>query len=298
MCIDWKLINFDWNKAKAFLASAELGSLSAAAKALNCSQPTLSRQIASLEKELKVALFERVGKGLELTPNGVELHEYVKEMGNAASTFSRVATGKAESIAGNVCISASELIATSELPSIISKLREIEPKISIELIASSATSDLQRREADIALRSYRPIQQDLIAKKIREDDYFLYASKQYLKSKGSPKTIEAFNKADFIGLPDSRQIISMLNQRGLNLTQDNFSLTSSNHTVYWELLKKGGGIGFIPASLGRSENSVEKVLHQLGAFSTELWLVTHRELRTNRRIRFVFDFLSNEIANN
>lgn len=93
MRIDWKTLNFDWNHAIAFLATAELGSLSAAAKALNSSQPTLSRQINALEKQLKVALFERVGKGLKLTPSGIELAECVKGMGNAAAHLSLTASG-------------------------------------------------------------------------------------------------------------------------------------------------------------------------------------------------------------
>ncbi len=296
MGIDWKSIDFDWNRAKAFLATAELGSLSAAARALSCSQPTLSRQVNGLEEELKVALFERVGKGLELTPSGIELLECVREMGNMASLFALRASGKAESLEGTVCISASEMMAVHELPPIITKLRKVEPKIAIEVIASSASSDLKKREADIALRSYRPTQPDFIVKKIRDDEYFLYATSQYLKSIDQPKTIDDFNRANFIGPSDPKEVISMLNKRGLNLTQDNFSLTTSNHTVYWELLKQGGGIGFIPKKLGISEGEVERVLPQLGSFSTELWLVTHRELRTSRRIRYVFDFLSDELA--
>lgn len=296
MGMDWKSIDFDWNRAKAFLATAELGSLSAAAKALSCSQPTLSRQVNGLEEELKVALFERVGKGLELTPSGIELLECVRKMGNTASLFSLRASGKAESLEGTVCISASEMMAVHELPSIITKLRKVEPKIAIEVIASSASSDLKKREADIALRSYRPTQPDFIVKKIRDDEYFLYATTQYLKSIDQPKTIDDFNRANFIGPSDAKEVISMLNKRGLNLTQDNFSLTTNNHTVYWELLKQGGGIGFIPKKLAISEGEVERVLPQLGSFSTELWLVTHRELRTSRRIRYVFDFLSDELA--
>ena len=296
MGINWKAIDFDWNRARAFLATAELGSLSAAAKALSCSQPTLSRQVNALEKELKVALFERVGKGLELTPGGLDLLAHVREMGNAASFLSLAASGKTESLEGTVCISASELMAVNGLPLIISRLRKAEPKITVELIASSASSDLKRREADIALRSYRPTQADLIGKKLRDDHYFLYGATQYLESIGFPQKIEDFKHADFVGLPDSKQIISMLNQRGLNVTSENFSLKTTSHTVYWELIKQGGGIGFIPDNLGDGEAKVERVLSQLGNFSTELWLVTHRELRTNRRIRYVFDFLSNELG--
>ncbi|WP_261844398.1 LysR family transcriptional regulator [Aliamphritea ceti] len=298
MGIDWKAVDFDWNRARAFLATAELGSLSAAAKALNCSQPTLSRQVNALERELKVVLFERVGKGLELTPSGVELLECVRNMGNAASHFSIVASGKSESLEGSVCISASEIMAVYDLPPIISKLRKIEPKITIEVIASNTSSDLKRREADIALRAYRPTQPDLIAKKIRDDDFFLYAATSYLETNGNPTVIDDLNSADFIGIPETQKVISILNQRGLDLTSDNFPVITGNHTVYWELVKQGAGIGFIQEKLGKTESRVEKVLPALGAFSSELWLVTHRELRTNRRIRRVFDFLDDELAQN
>lgn len=296
MRIDWKAIDFDWNHARAFLVTAELGSLSAAAKALSSSQPTLSRQVNALEKQLKVALFERVGKGLELTPSGVELVDCVKNMGSAASHLSLLASGKSESLEGSVCISASEIMAVYELPTLISKLRSIEPKITIELVASNASSDLKRREADIALRSYRPTQPDLIAKKIRDDDFFLYATTSYLESVGNPISVADFDNVDYVGAPDIHEIISILNHSGLQLTSDNFPVTTGNHTVYWELVKQGIGIGFIQKNLVKPEDQVQKVLPELGAFSSELWLVTHRELRTNRRIQFVFDFLSNELS--
>ncbi|KJY72175.1 LysR family transcriptional regulator [Vibrio coralliilyticus] len=296
MRIDWKAVDFDWNHARAFLATAELGSLSAAAKALNSSQPTLSRQVNALEKQLKVALFERVGKGLELTPSGVELAECVKSMGNAAAHLSLTASGKSELLEGSVCISASESMAAYELPAIISKLRRLEPKITIELVASNVGSDLKRREADIAIRSYRPEQLDLIAKKIRDDHFYLYAAHSYLNSIANPQTLSDFNSADFIGPPDFQQVMLMLNQRGLRLTPENFPVTTSNHTVYWELVKKGVGVGFIQEHLVQLTDNVEKVLPELGYFPTELWLVTHRELRTNRRIQYVFEFLSKELS--
>lgn len=296
MRIDWKAVNFDWNHARAFLATAKLGSLSAAAKALSCSQPTLSRQVNALERDLRVALFERIGKGLELTPSGIELLECVRSMGDAASYFSLAASGKSESLEGSVCISASEIMAVYELPPIISKLRKIEPKITIEVIASNTSSDLKKREADIALRAYRPTQPDLIAKKVRDDDFFLYAAACYLNIIGGPTTIDDLNSANFVGIPDSQKIISILNQRGLHLTGDNFPIITGNYIVYWELVKQGAGIGFIQEKLGEAEKEVEKVLPELGAFSSELWLVTHRELRTNRRIRRVFDFLNDELA--
>ncbi|MEH6457846.1 MAG: LysR family transcriptional regulator, partial [Cocleimonas sp.] len=139
--MDWRSIRFDWNRARAFLVTAEEGSLSAAARALGMTQPTLGRQVSALEKELGVALFERVGLGLVLTPSGLDLVEHVRAMGDAASRVSLTASGQSQSIEGNVCITCSEYYAVFVLPSIIKKLRKLEPKITIEIIATNNTSD-------------------------------------------------------------------------------------------------------------------------------------------------------------
>ena len=143
--MDWRSVKFDWNYARAFLITVEEGSLSAAARALGVSQPTLSRQVSGLEDELGVALFERGGKGLELTPSGMDLVEHVKAMGLAASSFSLAASGKANTIEGNICLSATEVTCAFVLPRILKKLRQAYPGIHVELIASNETSDLRRR---------------------------------------------------------------------------------------------------------------------------------------------------------
>ena len=109
--MNWPSVSFDWNQAKAFLATAEQGSLSAAARALALTQPTVGRQVAALEEELGVLLFDRIGRSLSLTPSGLELLEHVQAMGDAAGLVSLAASGRSESIAGQVCIAASEALA-------------------------------------------------------------------------------------------------------------------------------------------------------------------------------------------
>ncbi|MDX1739020.1 MAG: LysR family transcriptional regulator, partial [Alphaproteobacteria bacterium] len=131
MSIDWRAINFDWNRARAFLATAEFGSLSSAATAIGSSQPTLSRQVSALEEELGVTLFERVGKGLELTASGIELLECVKAMAASANNLSLIASGRSQSLEGSVTISATEFMSVYVLPPLLIKLRQLEPKISI-----------------------------------------------------------------------------------------------------------------------------------------------------------------------
>ncbi len=121
--MDWRSVNFDWNRARAFLVTAEDGSLSAAARALGMARPTLGRQVDALEEELDVVLFERVRRGLTLTPSGLELLDHVRAMGEAASRVSLAAAGQSQAIEGSICIAASEVYAPLVLPPILAKLR-------------------------------------------------------------------------------------------------------------------------------------------------------------------------------
>lgn len=120
--MDRRAIKFDWNQARAFLVTAEEGSLSAAARALDMTQPTVGRQVAALEAELGVLLFERTNSGLVLTQNGIDLMAQVQAMGSAATNLSLLASGHAETVEGSVCISATEMIAAYTLPAIIEKI--------------------------------------------------------------------------------------------------------------------------------------------------------------------------------
>ncbi|MEH6627782.1 MAG: LysR family transcriptional regulator [Motiliproteus sp.] len=294
--MDWRSVKFDWNRARAFLVTAEEGSLSAAARALGMTQPTLGRQVAALEQELSVALFERGGRGLELTPSGLELVDYVRAMGEAASRLSLAATGHSESIAGHICITATEAMAVYGLPPLIKKLRHLEPGITIELIATNSTSDLKRREADIAIRAFRPTQPDLIAKKLCDQPAHLYATPTYLAGLGLPDCPEDYSEADFIGFDDEHLLMNALNERGFELTPGNFPVLTENHILHWELVKQGVGIGIMVEDVGDAEPAVVRVLPDLGPYTGSLWLVAHRELRTNRRVRTVFDFLADELS--
>src|SRR5512137_529250 len=111
--------SFDWTLARAFLATAEAGSLSAAARLAGQTQPTLGRQVAALERALGIALFERVGRGLALTPSGREVLEHVRAMGEAAGRVALVASGRSQAVAGPIRITASEVYAAHLLPSIL-----------------------------------------------------------------------------------------------------------------------------------------------------------------------------------
>lgn len=295
-CMDWRSVKFDWNRARAFLVTAEEGSLSAAARALGMAQPTLGRQVDALEEELGVVLFERVGRGFTLTPSGLELLDHVRAMGDAANRVSLTAAGQSQSIEGTICIAASETYAAILLPPIIAKLRRAEPGIHIEIVASSKASDLRRREADIAIRNFAPTEPDLIARKIRDVPARLYATPDYLERIGNPRLPHDLRRADFISIDSSGMFLKGLNALGLNLTERNFPILTENYLVMWEMVKHGLGIGILDGNIGDAEPLVRRALPDFEPLIFPIWLVAHRELNTSRRVRVVFDLLAEELA--
>jgi DNA-binding transcriptional LysR family regulator len=294
--MDWRTVRFDWNRARAFLVTAEEGSLSAAARALGMTQPTLGRQVDALEQELDVLLFDRVGKRLVLTEPGLDLLEHVRAMGDAASRVSMAASGQSQALEGTVTITVGEVFAAYVLPPILSKLRATEPGIDVEIVATNAPSDLQRREADIAIRNFRPTHPDLVARKVRDMAGHLYAAKSYLDQIGRPITRAKLSAADFVGFARTPAMIDRLRPLGLELSQKNFVLISENQRVQWALIKQGLGGGVMAEIIGDAEPLVERALPKLEAVMFPIWLASHRELHTSRRVRVVFDLLADELA--
>jgi len=294
--MDWKSISFDWNQVRAFLISAEEGSFSAAARAFGTSQPTLSRQVGALEETLGVTLFERVGRQLRLTQSGMELLEHVRTMGEAANRISLVASGQSQKIEGRVCITATDLVSQLLLTPALRRIRTEHPGIEVEVLASDDLRDLQRREADIAIRHTRPSQPDLIARLLREACVHLYASRNYLDRFGTPKTLDDLSTADFVGFDDSDNLLTYLNSAGVPIKRDNFKIRSQSGVVAWELVKQGFGIGVMAKEIAEKTSDIVPILPDFSAITFPFWLVTHRELHTSAKIRVVFDILAEELS--
>lgn len=282
----------DWNHIRAFLATAEAGSLSAAARELGLTQPTLSRQVAALEEELGVMLFERVGRSLELTGAGVEMLEHTKEMGLAANKISLVATGQSQAIDGEIRITAADVFSAYLLPEVLKDLREVAPDLSIDIIAANDIQDIMRREADIAIRHVRPEQPDLIARLVAEPKAYFYASKSFVQKHGQPKDLKDLENFDFISFGNKKEMIGFMEPLGINLTEKNIRIGSKNGLVAWQLCREGFGVSVMSATVGDSVPEMVRLLPDVEPIVFPTWLVTHRELHTSRRIRLVYDMLA------
>ncbi len=277
---------------RAFLVTAEEGSFSAAARSLGQTQPTLSRQIAALEEELDLMLFERVGRGLELTTAGQQMLTHVREMGTAADKVAIVATGQSQSIEGEVRVTASDVLSAYHLPTALKRIRALAPKLRVEVIATNDIRDLMRREADIAIRHMRPDQPDLVARLIREANGYFYASKDYIAARGEPKTLADMAAHDFISYGDINRMIAYLSDIGIKLNEGNFHTGSENGLVAWEMSRAGLGISPMDEFVGQRHSDMVHILPKMPPIKFPVWLITHREIHTNPRIRLVFDVLA------
>ncbi len=289
--------NFDWNHARAFLATVEEGSLSAAARALGSTQPTVSRQISALEKALDLMLFERAGRGLTLTSGGSKLLDRLRAMGEAADQISLQAFGQTQRIDGTVYITAS-VGAAVLLPPVLKKLRESHPGICVNLAVSTSAKDLQRREADIALRHVEPTQPELLAREVTRQPVTsrLYASPTYLERFSHPLTKEDLSTADFLNFEDTDRLQRRLRDVGLPIAAEKFKIVSDDWMIMCDFIRKGLGIGLLPEMIGDHDPSVQRVPFDISPVTVQTWITVHRELHTTPRIRVVYDLLCSELA--
>jgi DNA-binding transcriptional LysR family regulator len=187
-------------------------------------------------------------------------------------------------------------VAAYLMPKILLQIREAAPGIQVEVVASDGFSDLLRREADIAIRHVRPEQPELIGRLVRHSSACFYASESWVREHGLPRTAEEAVQHDFIGMDRAGHYLQHMRSKGLQLSSANFRSYADNSVTYWEMVRQGLGIGAIMEEIARETPGMVRVLEDVSPFQLPIWLVTHRELRTARRIRIVFDLLAEILA--
>lgn len=282
-----------WELYRSFLAVVRERSLSRAARSLSLTQPTLGRHVDALEQALGVTLFTRSPAGLEPTAVSAALIPHAEVMANAAAALQRSASGEAEAERGSVRVTASEIVGSEVLPAYLATFREAHPRISVELVLSNRSQDLLRREADIAVRMIEPTQKALVARKIGVVQLGLHAHPRYLKLNGAPRDVTALREHPLIGF-DKAASVRRLPELGFPLTRDAFALRCDSDIGQYAAIRAGFGIGFCQRGLARRDGLVP-VLRETITFELGMWLVMHKDLKTSKRVRLMFDHLANEL---
>lgn len=285
------LLTPDWSLMQSFLAVAEGGSLSAAARKTGQSQPTLGRQIRQLEQDLDSVLFTRHARGLELTEEGHAILDAARQMRDAMKQIELTVAGRESDLTGTVRITASEVVSQHVLPPILAQLRQDYPMIAIDLIATDDTENLLFREADVAVRMYRPEQLDIVTRQLGGIEIAVCAATSYLERHGRPRTVEDLQAHTLVGYDQSELILRGMQQMGIPASRDWFPVRCDDQNAYWQLVRAGCGIGFSQRILIDSAPEVEGLDLGIPIPSLPVWLAAPQATRRTPRVSVVWEAL-------
>ncbi|RKP49099.1 LysR family transcriptional regulator [Trinickia fusca] len=276
---------FDWENLRHFLAVGRAGTLSGAARSLRVDHATVSRRLAALEDELKVALVERLPRACRLTPAGIQVFEQAKAMEAAAFAVERHTRASQAPLSGKVTLSAPPVLVTHFLATRLADFQTAYPGIQLSITAEARQVSLTRREADVALRLVRPKESSNVIRRIGRMPFALYASRRYSAlSEPSRWTFIAYDE-QFADMPQQQWLLNIAGQRPVSCELSDIS----SHLI---AARAGAGVAGLPCFLGDTDKQLVRVDDQGAPFARDIWLVTHRDLRRSETVRAVMDYLS------
>jgi len=280
-----------WDLYRYFLAVAETGSLSAAARQLSVSQPTVGRQIAELEVRLETRLFERASHGYLLTTAGQQIKARIEETAAGFRDIESQIRGMDKSLSGLIRFSATEGFGSYWLTPKISEFQKIYPNIRFELILNISVLDLRKREADIALRLANPRSSDLIGRRVGKAGFGLYGARDYLERRGYPQSVDDLKDHDFIGWQQNRDDIVLTKALSKMVGETNIKFQCNTVAAQIAAVTNGMGLFLAPHYLVPKDDTVVRLLPDKINQNIDMWLLTHRDLIGTSRIRVFLDFL-------
>jgi DNA-binding transcriptional LysR family regulator len=291
----------DWDKLKIFHAVAEAGNFTKATYILNLSQSAISRQIQSLEQELKTQLFERHARGLSLTENGEYLFKTAREVISKLKDVESTLMDKKNKLNGKLTVTTVVSFGTTWLTPRIQEFMKLNPEIEIELIFDDKELDLSTRQADIGIWMRRPKQLNYVQKKLIDINYHIYGSTKYLEQNGHPKTLQELNKHNFIsygkGAPSPVFNPEWALKLGVKDNKKRKPVMKVN-SIYGLLLAVQSGVGLaaLPDYITISVPNIVKVLPQIEGPKTEAYFVYPQSLRNMARVIAFRNFLYSKVS--
>jgi len=282
----------NWEWYRTFLQVLETGSLSAAGRAMGLTQPTVGRHIDSLEAALGLKLFTRSFDGFAPTDAAHELQPYAASLATTAAALRRVASSHGAGVRGTVRLTASEVIGVEVLPPILAALRSQHPELTVELVLSNRADDLLRREADIAVRMFRPEQGALVATRVGGIEIGLHAHERYLAAHGVPKSMDELARHTLIGFDRESAFLRRLQRQYPVFSRDNLAFRADSDLAQLGALRAGIGIGVCQAALAARDKQLVRLLPDQFAPTLDTWVTMHEDLRESARCAVTFAALA------
>lgn len=288
--------NMNWDDFRYFLAAAEAGSFSAAAKKLHSNQPTVRRHIGALEKSLGKILFQRRIQGLTLTAEGLSILSQCQRMQSNIIAINRTLGSKENNNKGIVRLAVPEGICSKLLIPHLAAFYERYPDIKLILQVSSKTANLTRGEADIAIRLFRPQKADLVIKKIADMAMSLYASDAYISTHGQLPSVQAFKNHRFIAYGDDLHNLPENQWLTDNVGLENIVLQTDSTLCRLKATEESVGFSIQPDLLAGKSDRLIKATADTSIPPHQVWLAYHNDLRHLDRVRSVIALIIDVFA--
>ena len=284
--------NMNWDDFRYFIATAETGSLTSAAKKLGSNQPTVGRHVDALESALGTKLFQRTVKGLILTEEGEFVLEQTKSIQSSVLKVQRKTQGEKVEFSGTVRVALPEGLCLEVLTPLLTEFYNQYPDINLVLNVSSGAANLTKGEADIAVRLFRPKDANLVVKCLGSMLLGLYASSDYIKRYGLPANDSELKNHRIISYGDQLSNLSENQWLIEHAGQSSSILCSDNTTTRLKATIEGVGISIQPQIFCEKNTELVPILEQVELPSHKVWMVYHNDLRHLGRIRAVVEFLT------
>lgn len=282
----------DWALWRSFLAVAEQGSLSAAARRLGLAQPTVGRHVEQIEEAVGRKLFLRSPQGLAPTDAALALLPEARAMGQVARSLERMASEPAGAAGGVVRIAASHVVGAEVLPEALAPLMDAHPLLEVELALSNDSADLLRHEADLAVRMVRPTQRSLVARRIGAVPIGFFAHRDYLARRGTPRSAGDLAGHVLIGADTDAAFLGAMAGLPGRLGRRSFRLRTDSEAAQLAAIRQAVGIGVCQWGIAMRDPRLVPVLPDEVRLVLDCWLATHGDLRAVRRIRLVQEHLA------
>ncbi|TQV89282.1 LysR family transcriptional regulator [Aliikangiella coralliicola] len=279
----------DWNSLKVFLAIARCGSLSGAANELDVNHSTIFRRLNAFEEEIGGKLFERINNSYELTTLGYELLDLAQNIEDSFDSIDRHIVGKDFQPKGNVKITAPTNIAYRYLPRYISEFNRQYPEIQIELLVSNQEFNMSNRQADIAVRATPSPPEHLVGRQVATLNWSVYASKKYQDKFGLPDNMKELVNHSLIGATGALSNLPAFVWQDKHFTNQVVT-RCDDLTAMSYFAESGQGLAFLPEDQSRPE--LIKLFRVKESLPSNLWLLTHPDLRKVERIKLVMRYLT------
>lgn len=285
----------DWNLLRSFIAVHETGTLTEAARRLGSTQPSVGRHVRELESTLGEALFVRRPGRLEPTQRARALYAAVAGMKQAVASAQGLFADAQERVVGTVRVAASEVYAYHVVTPILAALLGEHPGLEIALSVSNSADNLLRRDADIAVRFFRPEQDDLIAVHLGDTELGLYAHESYLQRFGEPTDFSLPDEAFVAGFDREAAPIAPFLKQPAPALSVRFRLRTDAMLARQAAVETGGGIGVFLADVAAERPGLRRVLASRFGLPQQVWLCAHAELRRSASMRVVWARLESRL---